>query len=179
MLGLIYGIWESFWRRMFGCDGWDKPYIKIRAVQHVMNVLVTMLFLWIADYSLWQNILCVAVFEGLFWSRAHGAVYDIGHGSVDEKRYEEIWYWKYCKKFIPKKYWYTETCDFLLLAIRYTLPSILCGIILFSFSPMFMGLIVATVYSLCWSAHDWELTDRPTEIAEWIVGFTSGLLLLM
>ena len=179
MLGLIYGAWESFWRRMFGCNGWDKRVIKYRVVQHILNVLITMLFLWIADYSFWQNVLCVAVFEGLFWSRAHGAVYDVGHGKVDETRYDDIWYWKYCKKFIPQKLWFTASCDFFLLTVRYSIPAVLCGIILFSFAPMFMGLIVATVYSLCWSAYDWELTDRPTEIAEWIVGFTSGLLLLM
>lgn len=35
-----------------------------------------------------------------------------------------------------------------------------------------------SVYALCWIAHDFGWTKNPTEIAEYLAGFITGLLLL-
>lgn len=90
MINILYSIWESVWRRMFGSDGWNLPIIKYRAIQHVLNVIITVFVLKELGYSLLQNLLCTAIFEGLFWSRSHGDYFYVTYTGEDEGRIKWI-----------------------------------------------------------------------------------------
>ena len=177
-MSLICGLFEAVWRRCFGSNGWNIPILKIRALQHLIGFLVLSLFL-ITKYNLWQAVLVAGVMQALYWARSHGCCFDFGHGEVDVKRYEQLWYWKYIKKIIPEKMWYGYDCDYFIMLVRYTLPSILVGCLLLSIPALFMGFALTGMYALCWMSYDFGWTKRPTEIAEYLGGFITGLLLML
>ncbi|MBQ9737926.1 MAG: hypothetical protein IJV75_00215 [Alphaproteobacteria bacterium] len=177
MLSVLYACFEGVWRRWFG-GGLDfLP--NNRFFQHLIGFSVTFLMLHYLKYNIICNILACLALQGLYWARSHGCCFDFGHGSVDEKRYEQLWYWKYLKKYIPENMLHGYACDFLLMNIRYTLPAILMGIILFNIPIMFAGLVLSGVYALCWACYDLGWTKNPTENAEMLGGFLTGLLLTM
>lgn len=177
-MAIVCAIFEAIWRRCFGNSGWDIPVLKIRAVQHIIGFLGLFLCL-IIKYSLWQALIAAGLMQGIFWARSHGCCYDFGHGEPDPKRYEQLWYWKYLKKYIPEKQWYGFNCDYYLMNVRYTLPSLLVGAVLLSIPALFMGFCLSGMYALCWIAYDFGWTKRPTEIAEYLGGFITGLLLML
>lgn len=177
MIAFLYACWMAFFRRCFGNDGWDLPVIKHRVVQHILGALACVGVCLYNEYHWIQAILCAGVLQGLYWARSHGCCFDYGHGEVDLERYDQLWYWKYLKKIIPEKEWYTYTGDFMLMTVRYTLPAILCALVLWDIPVMFMGLVLSCVYALMWKFHDWYGLKNPTEWAEWITGFTTGLML--
>lgn len=179
MLSLIYGLFMSAWRRCFGSDGWNLPILKHRVIQHIIGFVAACLVFWWLDYSWVQIVLAALVLQGLFWARSHGCCFDYGHGTVDVKRYDQLWYWKYIKKFIPEKQWYGYNGDFFLMFVRYTLPSLLLGLILFSLPACFLGLALSGVYAIMWLAYDFGWTKSPTATAEWIAGFVVGVLLTL
>jgi len=176
-MNLLYACFLSAWRRCFGSDGWGLPIIKHRVIQHIIGALACFGICLYNDYHWIQAVLCAGVLQGLYWARSHGACFDFGHGTVDLKRYEQLWYWKYVKKIIPESEWYTYTGDFILMTVRYTLPAILCGLVLWNIPVMFMGLALSCVYALLWKFHDWYGLKNPTNISEWIVGFITGLFI--
>ena len=178
MVALICGIFCGIWRRCFGSSGWHIKILEIRAVQHAIGFLGIACFL-ITKYSLWQALIVAGVMQGIFWSRSHGCCFDFGHGTPDPKRYDEMWYWKYLKKYIPEGQWYGFNCDYYLMNIRYSIPSVLVGLLLFSVPAMFMGFALAGMYALCWIAYDFGWIKNPTSTAEYLGGFITGLLLML
>ena len=172
---LLYSCFLAIWRRWFG-GGFDKLPDN-RFLQHVIGFCGACLFLWTQSYSLEQILLASFILQGLFWARSHGCCFDYGHGTVDIKRYEQLWYWRYVKKYIPENMLYGYACDFLLMSIRYTIPAILLSIVLISVSVLFAGLAVTGVYALLWVCYDLGLTRKPTEMAEYLSGFIVGVLL--
>lgn len=178
LTNFLYGIFEGFWRRWFG-GGWKNKLPTNRFLQHAIGFLVGSLVLIVNGYGYIQTVLAMLVFQGLYWARAHGEFFDYGHSNPpDITRYDKEWWWKYIKKIMPESLWYTFTCDFICMVVRYTLPAILISIILLSFAPLMMGIMVGCVYALMWCFHDWYGFKTPTATAELIVGFFSGLLLL-
>lgn len=180
MLNVLFGCWMALWRRAFGSDGFGIPILKIRAVQHIIGFLVGCVALWGCGYAWWQIIACVCVLQGLFWARGHGEFFDYGHNrTVEVERYEKVWWWKYVKKHIPEKMLYGYACDFVCMNVRYTLPSIVMGIILINIPLMFAGLVLCGVYAFMWACRDLGWTNIPTKIAEFISGFLVGILLTL
>lgn len=177
-MSFLCGLFEAIWRRCFGSNGWDIKILKIRAVQHLIGFLGLSLFL-ITKYTLWQAVLVAGVMQALYWARSHGCCFDFGHSLPDPKRYEQLWYWDYIKKYIPVAQWYGYDCDYFVMLVRYTLPSILVGCLLLSIPALFMGFALTGMYALCWIAYDFGWTKRPTEIAEYLGGFITGLLLML
>ena len=177
-MGIICGLFEAIWRRCFGSGGWDIKILKIRAIQHVIG-FVGIFACLITKYTLWQALIAAGLMQGLYWARSHGCCFDFGHGKVDVKRYEQLWYWKYIKKFIPEKLWYGYDCDYFLMNVRYTLPSILVALVLLSAPVLFMGFALTGMYALCWIAYDFGWIKRPTSTAEYLGGFITGLLLML
>lgn len=177
-MSFLCGLFEAIWRRCFGSDGWNIKILKIRAVQHIIGFLALALFL-ITRHNIWQALAAAGLMQALYWARSHGCCFDFGHGEVDPKRYEQLWYWKYIKKIIPEALWYGYDCDYFLMCVRYTIPSILVGTVLLSIPALFMGFALTGMYALCWIAYDFGWTKRPTEIAEYLGGFITGLLLML
>lgn len=183
MINLLYAIWESVWRRMFGCSGWDLPIIKHRVVQHIFNVMATLYVLWYVGLSWWQNIAVCAFYEGFYWSWGHGPAFDCGRaGKPDEKlikRYKEKFWNRWCEKMFPESMWYSKTYDFAWLFFRYEIPAILVAISSLNVWFLLAGFITTIIYGLCWWLNDKGKIDKPTNKAEWIVGFITGLLLTL
>ena len=177
MIQILYACLLGVWRRWFG-GGFDKLPDN-RFLQHVIGFLACSFALWLCGYGYLQIIACAGVLQGLFWARSHGCCFDFGHGTVDVSRYDQLWYWKYVKRIIPEKMWYGYQCDFILMTIRYTIPAILMSVILFSPILSLAGLCVGVSYALCWAFYDFGLTKRPTEIAEYLSGFFTGIFLVL
>ena len=177
IISISYALFLAVWRRCFGCSGWDLPIIKHRVVQHIIGFVACFIALYFCDKHLIQCTVTALLLQGLFWARSHGCCYDFGHGPVDVKRYEQLWYWKFLKKHIPETMLYTYSCDFLLMNLRYTLPAILIAIS--SLNPLFLfaGLVLTGIYALMWSCYDVWWTKKPTDIAEIISGLLIGFLL--
>ncbi len=172
---ILYALFESIWRRWFG-GGFDKLGDN-RFFQHMMGFIATGLALWFGEYHWIQVVLSALVLQGLFWARSHGCCFDFGHGTPDEDRYNQLWYWKYIRQIIPQNMWYGFAADFCLMFVRYSLPAIVLAIILMSPSCLLLGVCLVFVYTLCWIGYDFGLTKRPTELAEYGAGLTTGMLL--
>ncbi len=179
MLSLLFGLFESAFRRCFGSDGWGLPVLKIRAIQHIIGFLGASIALWVYGYHWIQIIACAGVLQGLYWAKAHGCAFDYSHGVQTPERYEKMLSWRLIRKFIPEKYWYEYASDFILMNARYTLPAILMAVVLLKPQIAFLGLIVSGVYAFFWALYDVGLTKRPTELAEWVVGFLTGIFLVI
>lgn len=176
MLQLIYPVFLGAWRRWFG--GGLPKLPDNRLLEHVIGFIGFVSVMLLEHVNIWIALICGAIFQGLFWARGHGAFFDFGHGEVDESRYEEVWYWKYVKEYIPEDMLYTYPCDYLLMTIRYTLPAIPLAILLLNPLMLMAGIVTAGVYALCWTFYDLKLTKVPTEIAEVVTGVIIGLMLL-
>lgn len=177
MIQILYGCLLGVWRRWFG-GGFDK-FCDNRFLQHCVGFMLAFVFLPTTGCNMYQAIIGALILQGLFWARSHGCCFDLGHGTVDESRYNQLWYWKYVKKFIPESMWYSKSCDFILLTIRYTLPAILLSLVLLSPQLLVAGFVVAGTYSFMWNMYDFGVTKNPTEISEYLSGFFIGLLLTM
>lgn len=173
---MIYALFLSMWRRWFG--GGLNFLPDNRFLQHVIGFLAAAFALWWSEYDVIQSILGALILQGLYWARSHGCCFDYGHGIVDVKRYDQLWYWKYVKKIIPLSEWYTFTGDYILMTVRYTIPAILMSIVLLEPTVATAGVVLSGVYALMWKLFDWDLIKSPTEKAEFIVGFTTGLFLV-
>lgn len=179
MLSLLFGLFESAFRRCFGSSGWGLPVLKVRFVQHIIGFLGASIALWLRGYHWIQIIACAGVLQGLYWAKAHGMCFDYGKGGVDLNRYEKMLSWRLIRKYIPEQYWYEYASDFILMSTRYTLPSILMAVVLLKPQIAFLGLVVSGVYAFFWALYDVGLTKRPTEWSEWIVGFITGVFLVL
>lgn len=179
MLSLLFGLFESAFRRCFGSSGWGLPVLKVRFVQHIIGFLGASIALWLCGYHWIQIIACAGVLQGLYWAKAHGMCFDYGKGEVDLNRYEKMLSWRLIRKYIPEQYWYEYASDFILMSTRYTLPSILMAVVLLKPQIAFLGLVVSGVYAFFWALYDVGLTKRPTEWSEWIVGFITGVFLVL
>lgn len=180
VIGFLYSIYEGFWRRWFGGLLNDKPILKNRFLQHVFGFLGCFGILFYNGLNIWLSLLSALVLQGLYWARSHGCCFDFGHGQPpDIKRYDQLWYWKYVKKIIPEDELYGFWCDYILMTVRYTIPSILFAITSLHPSCMFMGIVLSTVYAFCWKAYDYGYTNKPTETAEILAGFTTGLMIAL
>ena len=174
---LLYDLFEAIWRRCFGNDGWGIPVLRNRSIQHIIGFLGASITLWVCGYHWIQIIACAGVLQGLYWAKSHGICFDYGKGEVDLNRYEKMLSWRLIRKYIPEKYWYEYASDFILMATRYTLPAILMAVILLKPQIALLGLIVGGTYAFFWALYDVGLTKRPTELAECVVGFLTGLFL--
>ena len=82
-------------------------------------------------------------------------------------------------KYIPVKQWCGFVCDYFLMMVRYSVPAIIVGCLLLSVPAMFMGFCLSGMYALCCICYDFGQTKRPTEIADYLGGFITGLLLML
>ena len=193
IITLIYMILGATARRIFGGACENIPVLKNRGVQ---TVFMCLLFLSIfIDTNCWKDIIVAIILtlwlQFQFWSRGHGACFDIGRGSepddVTIERYNERWYHIPCDwladTFKFKKY--SKVYDFCYMTLRYTCPMI--PMMLFDWRYILIGLSVAPIYALCWRFYEskyWKLNykfcNTATNLAELITGglVYSGIYML-
>lgn len=216
ILKFSFSTFESWWRRWFGGgfiggNECENKWYNARVFQHIVGGLVmflSILFLkdfdklsfcnWIVPESFEKYLPYIlalyvtAIVHGFYWARAHGPGFDISRDkNPTEKtiqRYKKEWWNKICEWLVPTDDWYGYGYDVLWMKLRYTVFTLLLMPV-YGFDIIFMGLLVAPIYSICWalSENKPELfkkfpkkmqIDGPTSFAEWIVGFTTGLCLM-
>jgi len=176
IIGFLYAIYESLWRRWKGKSS-DGKWYNHKLVKMFLNLFITFGLLLYLKNAWIISLIATIVYQFLYWTRNHGAFFDYGHGSPDDKRYDE-WVWvKWIKKIVPKEEWCGFWFDYMCMCLRYGIPSILLAIILGSPILCFMGFIHATIYAFCWKLKDWKVIGKPIAISEYIVGFTCGLFM--
>lgn len=207
-ISILYAIFLSFWRRWFGGFKFKIKFLNIRFIQHIINFVITLPVLYyFSDYyirfhiikkipnrNFWLSLITTIIILALFWARAHGPAFDIARDNPPSektiKRYKKEWWNKICEWLVPESNWYGFGYDVLWMRLRYTC----CLLLLLPIKPfmfLIMGLSVPTVYSICWSLYEtkpklWETKvfkkmqiNGPTALAEYIVGFISGLCLVL
>jgi len=181
---ILYAIFLSVWRRWFG-GGWKDKLPTNRFLQHLIGGSVAFSVLYLSGYNWWQSLLACVVLQALFWSIGHGAAFDMSRGGYPDektiKRYKEYFWNKWCEFLVPQQYWYGFGYDFLWMMFRYGLPAILISVILLNVWFSFSALTVPMIYAISWSLSDRGKLKRLTAVAlsEFIVGFTTGILLLI
>ena len=128
---IFYFLIGAFLRRWYGGCLEAYKILRSRGVQTVCMLAVFM-SIYLFDWSSWQNWLGAAIVSGWlqfqFWSRGHGACFDIGRGTPSEetiRRYNERWYhypvdWLFDKAFKVPGSKYGFMYDFVYMGLRYT-----------------------------------------------------------
>ena len=202
VLCILSVIVNSFWRRWFG-GGYKNTWLgNNRAVQCTIYLLYTSaLAYYLSRFSeVWYNAIFAAIFSVLtyceFWSRGHGACFDIGRGKFDEttiNRYNARWYHIPCD-WLLKNHKYGFMYDFLYMGLRYTMPLVLLYILGLVTEPVFgeplftkwiivIGASISQIYAICWTLYEkenwifkkyWSVVG-PTNLSEYLAGAVWGL----
>ena len=185
LLSIIFGFFESIWRRWFGgfvkheyfgkkIPDWFYKIIHSRGTQTIVNIIIlTSIFLlnsywvstpltnWFISLGLNKYILAIImalIFQFMFWSKGHGPSFDIGRWDPEEykERYKNVWFNKICEKIIPKKYWYGFLYDCIWMICRYAYGACFMIPFIWTFKILWLGLIAASVYAFCWTLYEKE-----------------------
>lgn len=151
-----------------------KPYINEGSLRFIVSVYISI------------------IIQGLYWARAHGPAFDMSRDKKPSEkiieRYKKEWWNHICEYLCPLEHYYGFGYDWLWMSFRYTFCLFLI-VPFMGWSILFMGIIVPFVYGFCWSLfeHKPELENNsilkkihanaPTELAEYLTGFESGLFL--
>lgn len=179
MITILNTIWWSFLRAWYGGQ-YKKTFIGNHRGLQTVIMLASMLPLFITDFHNTKSI-CIGIAVALwvqfqFWSRGHGAGFDIGtdtnpsEGTI--KRYQERWFNKICQRVFPEELWYTKDYDMLWMLLRYTCPMIPLAFI----SPLYLlcGIATPFIYEYSWRKF---YTWRPAEYAMGaLFGFITGVV---
>lgn len=185
---IFYFLLGTFLRRWYG--GCLEAY-KILCNRGVQTICMLAVFMsiYLFDLSSWQNWLGAAIvscwLQFQFWSRGHGACFDIGRGTPSEetiRRYNERWYhvptdWLFDEVFKVPGNKYGFMYDFIYMGLRYTCPMV--PMMLIDWRYILIGMAVSPIYAICWTLYErdpWIFDNRipfvngPTNLAEKIVG---------
>ena len=178
MLKIIYILLFSWWRDLFGKNGYELPILKYRFVEHVIAFCMTFLLCFFDKGLQWYWCIWIAVWVQIFFSIGHGYAYDLGtKGKPDAemlKRYEKSVGYKFVCKIFEEKDWYGFGFDFILLTIRYTYPLIpIC----FWFNPclLSLGIIISGLYAI-YRYCEFVRNHRLLDVEIW-AGFVVGLFI--
>lgn len=214
IIAIIFGIVEGIWRRIYGgwihatmkekLPTYIYNALSMRFIQTIFNIIL--LFIIFTYNDTWQQeylpillqkihipffvialaLACIVQF--VIWAPAHGPAFDIGRDKcVTEtmiKRYEKVFWAKALDKIIPKANKYNFLYDFIWMSIRYTLGPLLLLPFIGSTNILFLGIIIAGIYSFCWTLYEndqwvknhlkYNIAECPTELAELLAGFLIG-----
>lgn len=182
IIGILYAIYECFWRRWKG-DGSDGKWYNHKLVKMFLNLFITFGLLCYIKKVWLIPLIATLVYQFLYWTQAIGPAMDIGRcGKPDDntlKRYKSKFWNKWCEWIVPKNAWYGHFYDFLWLFFRYELPSILISIILLNPWFLLAGLTASLSYTFGWAMKEHNKLKKiySTELAEYMNGFFAGLFL--
>ena len=150
----IYFILGAFLRRWFGGMLNDYKIVGNRGVQTAF-MIATFMTIYVADWHKWECIVIGGIvsywLQFQFWSRGHGACFDIGNGKPDTetiRRYNERWYHIPCDRLIPEQYRYGMLYDLIYMWLRYTCPMI--PMMLIDWRYILVGASVSPIYAVFW-----------------------------
>lgn len=189
---LISGLIFSWWRRWYG-GGFSETWLgNHRGVQCIVFLLLNFLVLghsYLLEHFHYCKLVAIIALDvwlyADFWSRGHGACFDIGRWNPDEslvKRYNERWYHIPLDKILTN-HKYGFLYDFLYMGMRYTCPML--PLVFIDIKYLIIGLLISPIYALCWTLNEkegWIFNKIPyvsmaTNLAEFLVGFVYGALL--
>lgn len=162
---IIYALLGSFLRRWYGGCLENYKVLRNRGVQ-TTAMMIVFVSIYLYDLSSWQNwlgaLLVSSWLQFQFWSRGHGACFDIGRGTPDEEtisRYNERWYhypidWLFNKLFKEPDRKYGFLYDFLYMGLRYTCPMILMAFV--DWHYILIGASISPIYAFCWTLYERE-----------------------
>lgn len=216
ILSQVFGVVESFWRRWFGgyfehhqiFPKWLNKIFESRGVQTVFNIaLLTLLFMsnqyWVATpickfilglgLNKWILALIMAcLFQFMYWSLGHGPAFDMNRGgkpseSTISRYHREKWSF-IPDKIVPEEHWYGFIYDFIWMTARYTYGVLFIIPFVWTFKILWLGLIIASIYALCWTIQErdsWifkyfpkESVETATNLAEFIAGYITAVFLM-
>ena len=195
---------NSWWRRWFG-GGFKNTWLgNKRGVQCIVYLLFTTAVAYlIGPLTIWwHNLIFALVFAGYsyvqFWSRFHGAFFDIGRDTNPNiPRYNEHWQHYVCD-WICGDHKYGFLYDFIYMALRYTLPTVTLFVLgfapcwfgvgghLLSYHIIVIGALISPIYAFCWTLFErehwlfekhWSVAG-PTNLAEYLAGAVWGFWVL-
>ena len=163
--------------------------------KHIINLLQT-------HKVCEQSQIFALVFAGYsyvqFWSRFHGAFFDIGRDTNPNiPRYNEHWQHYVCD-WICGEHKYGFLYDFIYMGIRYTLPTVTLFVLgfapcwfgvgghLLSYHIIVIGALISPIYAFCWTLFErehllfekhWSVSG-PTNLAEYLAGAVWGFWVL-
>lgn len=177
----LYMILGATARRIFGGACENIPILKNRGVQTTFMILLFLSIYLPATQNWLLSIIITAWLQFQFWSRGHGACFDIGRGGYPTEdtiiRYRERWYHIPCDWLAEKRFfsYYGKGYDFCYMTLRYTCPMI--PMMIFDWKYILIGLSVRTIYAICWEWYEssvWKFKKtwckNATELAEIISG---------
>lgn len=182
IIGFLYAIYESFWRRWKG-DGSDGKWYNHKLVKMFLNLFITFGLLCYLKSGWLIPLIATLVYQFLYWTQAIGPARDMARGGKPDevmlKRYKEKFWNKWCEWIVPKNAWYGYFYDFMWFFFRYELPSILVSIILLNPWFLLAGLAASLSYVFGWAMEEHGKLKKlcGTELAEYLNGFFAGLLL--
>lgn len=193
-IALGFGIYECFWRRLYG--GWISHWwksnkylkcVKPRFIYTIINcIAIFSICQWVRGLMWYWSLYVTCVIQFLYWALAHGPWFDLGRDTNPSdktlKRYNKFFYHYILDWCFPEATRYTPFYDFCGMWLRYVWMLFLLLIVpTFSFGLINLGSFVAVTYGVCWVAQDKKLLKKlgPTELSEFIVGFLTGLFLVL
>lgn len=215
LISPLCGVIESFWRRWFGgyfehhqvFPKWLNKLFESRGTQTIFNILFMFCVLlfnngWMSSpisafligcglnkYIL--TIIVSSIFQFMFWSLGHGPAFDMNRGgepteSTIERYHREKWSF-IPDKIVPKEHWYGFVYDFIWMTARYTYGALFVVPFLWSLQVLWLGLIIASIYALCWTIQErdswifklypYDFVNCATNFAEVLSGFIVGIFL--
>lgn len=177
LFGILFTIFESGFRRLFG-SSCSIPVVGSRACQHIVNCCVIGCFLYFIKEFHWISCLLITA-DIQFWliTRKHGVFFDIGAGGQPDektlKRYNSMLATRILNKIFPNDK-YSAIYDYVGMVLRYTAPLIP---LMFFFNPLIftMGILIGTGYLFCWWLKNLGYIEKPTDKAEYVMGFLIGI----
>jgi hypothetical protein len=194
-ISIPVAVFESAWRRTYGggciATWWNNckwiKWLNIRFVCTILNlILIFSICQWIRGLVWYWSLSVAVIIQFLYWALGHGPYFDIGRGGPPDdkmlKRYNKMFYHYILDWCFPEEHRYSHFYDFCGMWLRYTWMLLLILIVpTFNIGLLNLGTIVAIVYGLCHVAKDKDLIKKikSTGLAEYIVGFITGLFLVL
>ena len=206
IFAVINGFIEGFWRRVFGGYETKWKWVNERGVQTAFNIIFLSLVFYFGDWKSRKlialipgnkvlvygiaSVLGAVYFQICFWTRGHGAAFDIGRDKLTDetlKWYHREWYSFIPNSIVPENHWYGFIYDCIWFWCRYSLCLIPLIFYFYRFDVMILGLLAVVVYGTCWTLYEREkwlfdkipynLVDGPTALAELLFGFMAGFMI--
>ena len=213
--GCAEGLWRRWFGGYdWGVDEKKHPIwykiIDSRGTQTAVNFVLLGLIFWFNDFwastplsawliakwswMYWVILAYLAIIWQLqFWSRQHGPAFDCSRGGAEpdehlKERYRFAWWCNIVFKIVPEEGWYLFICDFLWMTIRYSIYTLWVIPFLWTLSPLWLGIIVASIYSWCWTVSERDswiykrlppCCQSPTNMGEILAGFTVAMWLML
>lgn len=165
---IVCSLFGAFWRRWLGTSTKISRFFKILVLY--VFCFICYFYLDLLDYSVksWIVFAWVSTWFMLFWNMSHGDYFGVNDTSQDEARLK--WVDWLLKKIYGEGNYYNFKGNVTGMFIRYTVPAVLCCLLMPHHWFCLGGLIAAFCYGLCGKLFP---KKAYTEYAEYMTGALS------